>query len=130
MAGEFPQVDFSGVDPVWPDKTSPAGQRFAYTRDAILERGVRALTDLYHRPERLVIVFAHSGFLRVGVAGWWFFNSDYRIFEFGHAPSADDHGLVQDEATISGGLGLSRTTRVELGSDIPEEVPEAGQKTV
>lgn len=61
---------------------------------------------------------SHSAFLRVGVLGWWFFNSDYRMFRFADAEGLD---LEQDESTLSGGLGLSWQDRVEVGSDLPEE---------
>lgn len=121
MASEFPQVDFSSVDPVWPDKTSPAARRFAYTRPAILARGKSCVRDLYHRPEELIFVVSHSAFLRRGVVGWWFFNSDYRIFNFEHGPEGP--ALKQHESTLSGGMGFSGTNPVELGSDLPEEDP-------
>lgn len=89
-----------------------------------MKRGTRALASLYSEREKIILVFAHAGFLRVGVTGWWFFNSDYRIFEFEHAPTSLDHGLTQDESTTKGGLGLSWTERVVLGSELPDEEPE------
>jgi broad specificity phosphatase PhoE len=110
---------------VWPDKTSPAGQLYAYRKDAILTRGQRGLAKLYGRPENLIFVVSHSGFLRLGVVGWWFFNSDYRIFHFtGDMP---DLTIEQDESTLAGGLGLSWKIRVELGFELPEEDPENGE---
>ncbi|KAM4064430.1 hypothetical protein HRG_006241 [Hirsutella rhossiliensis] len=79
----FPHVDFGCLDPVWPDQTCPRAGRYAYTRGAILARGADALDALRRGPEDLIFVVSHSGFLRSGVAGWWFFNADYRIFRFG-----------------------------------------------
>ncbi|KAK0386673.1 hypothetical protein NLU13_6508 [Sarocladium strictum] len=121
IQSEFPGVDFSTVDSVWPDKTSPAGRPYAYTRESILARGQRGLAKLYNRPEKLVFVISHSGFLRLGVVGWWFFNSDYRIFQLSLGPLGV--AVEQDESTLTGGLGLSWETRVELGFELPEEDP-------
>ncbi|UNI15329.1 hypothetical protein JDV02_001870 [Purpureocillium takamizusanense] len=120
IAPSFPHVSFSDVSPLWPDKTtttssssssSPstssasasaeassasasAAQLFGYTRASILARGRRALEALHARPERLVFVVSHSGFLRAGVCRWWFFNADYRIFDF-------DFVAVNDPAVSS-----------------------------
>ena len=116
---DFPDVDFSSVDPVWPDKTSPAGRPYAYTRESILARGQRGLAKLYERPEKFIFVVSHSGFLRLGVVGWWFFNSDYRIFRFTSA--SPQYVVEQDERTLTGGLGLSRETKVELGFELPDD---------
>ena len=69
IQADFPDVNFSDVDPVWPDKTSSAGRPYAYTRKAILERGQRGLVKLYDRPEKFIFVISHSGFLRLGVVG-------------------------------------------------------------
>lgn len=116
----FPTVDFSKVDPIWPDKTSSKATRYAHTASAIVERGRLCLESLHSRPEKLVFVVSHSGFLRVGCVGWWFFNSDYRIFEFEEGLDKDGRRIVkQDESTIEGGLGLSWTERVPLGDGLP-----------
>ncbi|KHN98664.1 Histidine phosphatase superfamily, clade-1 [Metarhizium album ARSEF 1941] len=117
-----PIFTFDHLDPVWPDKTSPAATRYAPSRAAVVERGRRCLEDLYRRPEKLVFVVSHSAFLRAGCVGWWFFNGDYRIFEFEQGARQDGSRrvLVQDESTISGGLGLSRTCRVPLGDGLPD----------
>lgn len=119
---EFPTVDFSNVDPVYPDKTSPAGAKYAYNRKAILARGRSALASLYQRPEQVVFVVSHSGFLRAGLTGHWWFNADYRIFDLEQiAATGDTAGLKQWESTLAGGLGWSRTTTVPLGDALPEE---------
>ena len=121
---EFPRIDLDAVDPVWPDKTTSAGKHYAYTRAAILARGKRCLEELSRRPEKLVLVVSHAGFLRLGVAGYWWTNADYRIFDFKET-AGDGPRLKQDESTLPGGLGLSWTDSVELGSDLPEEDPDA-----
>lgn len=113
---EFPVVDYSTLDPVYPDKTSPAGAKYAYNRQAILNRGQSCLDSLRQRPEKFIFVVSHSGFLRLGLTGYWFFNADYRVFDL-----ESDGSLKQWESTASGGLNKSLTEPVELGSELPEE---------
>ncbi|KPA44301.1 phosphoglycerate mutase [Fusarium langsethiae] len=125
VSKDFPQVNFSTVDAVWPDKKSPAGRRYAYTKKSILARGRLALEDLQKRPEKLIFVVSHAGFLRLGVVGYWFFNSDYRVFDFDTERGADGElKIIQQERTLSGGLGLSWKDPVALGGDLPEGDPE------
>ena len=71
---------------MYPDKISPAAARYHYTRDAILRRAQLALAKLYDRPEKVIIVVSHSGFLRAGVSGSWYQNADYRIFDIVRSP--------------------------------------------
>lgn len=113
-------VDFTPVDPVFPDKTSPAGSFYAHSRRAILARGRAVLDDLRARPEKAVLVVSHSGFLRVGVTGRYFMNADYRVFEFDESRQ-EEGGLRQWEGMESGGMGWSWEQRVELGDGLPEE---------
>ena len=125
VASEFPSVNFSSVDPVFPDKSSLAGSRYFPTRAAVVARGQSCLRSLYDRPEKWVIVVSHSGFLRMGVVGWWFFNGDYRIFDFSGEPVADGPlKLVQWESTLSGGLGHSWAEPVEIGEGLPDDEDE------
>lgn len=122
IAPDFPSVDFSFVDPIYPDKTSESAKDYHYTRESILNRGQRALSHLYQRKEKLIIVFTHSAFLRAGVVGWWFYNADYRIFDFiGDPMETNDwahNAIKQDERTISGGLGKSGNQPKEVGVDL------------
>ena len=114
---EFPMVDFSTVDPVYPDKTGPEGATYAYNRRAIVARAQKALGELRDRPEKAIVVVSHSGFLRQGMTGSWFFNADYRVFEF----EGEGLGLKQWDSTKKGGLGKSFEETVVVGEDIPEE---------
>lgn len=117
----FPHVLFDDLDPIWPDKTSPSAHRYHHTRRAIVKRGRLCLETLHQRPEKLVIVVSHSGFLRVGVTGRWFMNADYRVFEFQHGLEDGRRVIRQDESTSEGGLGLSFAETVPLGHHLPEE---------
>jgi broad specificity phosphatase PhoE len=129
---EFPTVDFRHVDPVYPDKTTEAGRKYAYNRRAIVERGQSVVRELRDR-EGTVVVVSHSGFMRTAVTGRWFFNADYRVFEFDHAHAHADgnvNGLKQWEITERGGMGRSRIERVVIGEEIPDEdegLPENGE---
>ncbi|KAI1421176.1 phosphoglycerate mutase-like protein [Xylaria sp. FL1777] len=128
VAEEFPSIDLSTVDPVWPDKTTPAGSEYHYTKTAIIARAQAALQKLYKRPEKVIIIVSHSGFLRLGVTGCWFFNADYRIFDFAPMGSPGSPYQLEQHASTKetgGGLGHSRTEQVLLGSDLPDEFPKA-----
>ncbi|GAP83243.1 putative phosphoglycerate mutase [Rosellinia necatrix] len=128
VAQEFPSIDYSTVDPVWPDKTSPAGSQYHYTKTAILARAQAALQKLYNRPEKVIIVVSHSGFLRAGVTSCWFFNADYRIFDFAAMDSPGSLYRLEQHASTrerGGGLGHSWTKEVPLGDGLPEELPKA-----
>ncbi len=119
---EFPTVDFSVLDPVYPDKTSPAGAAYAYNKEAVLARGQDALRELYGRDEDVIVVVSHSGFLRTAVAGRWFGNADYRAFEFEETDGDDEEGgyrLVEIESTRgAGAMGRSMEEEVVLGEGL------------
>lgn len=138
ISAEFPRVDFSHVDPVYPDKTTPAGARYAYSRNAITARAKLALSDLHARPEKLIAVVSHSGFMRQGMTGFWFFNADFRIFDFeeGIKGPGEPPRLKQWDMTKQGGLGWSWEEPVEVGDGLPDggekrgadEIPEADKR--
>lgn len=119
IKAQYPSFDFSTVDPIYPDKSSPKGKRYAQDRSAVLNRAQFALRKLYDRPEELIIVVSHSAFMRLAVTGAQFANADYRIFDFKMRENEDDaFSLIEWESTRSngGGLGLSPKAQVELGS--------------
>ncbi|KAK7964164.1 hypothetical protein PG988_011138 [Apiospora saccharicola] len=132
LAPKFPAVDFSTLDLVYPDKTSPAGSHYFGTRTGILNRGQASLRRLRDRPEKVIIVVSHSGFLRLGVSGCFYLNADYRIFDFEEEeqPTGEDGVAPQirlrqwDETKEKGGgMGKSWKDMVELGSGLPDEMP-------
>ncbi|KAL1902089.1 hypothetical protein Cpir12675_000196 [Ceratocystis pirilliformis] len=140
LKAEFPAINFADVDPVYPDKTSPAGQQYAWGRSALLARGARARNSLKKRPEKWVIVVSHSGFLRQAVCGWWYSNADYRIFDFVGEASAETRtkqeadaevektGLRLRDETKQGGMGWSWYKRVQLGEGMKPDVVEATEQ--
>ena len=98
---EYPGFDFSGIEAPYPAKTGP----FAYTHDAVKQRGVDARKWLKSRPEQLIVVVTHSAFLRTSVVWRRFANADYRVFTF--SDDSDSVELIEDELTESGGMGRS-----------------------
>jgi hypothetical protein len=99
-----------------------------------LARGHKCLSDLYNRPERVIAVVSHSWFLRAIVTHHYFFNGDYRIFEFTEWPQEDStllgpHILKQWERTAAGGMGWSWTERAGTkDSDFPDEEAERSEE--
>ncbi|ROW07591.1 hypothetical protein VPNG_06806 [Cytospora leucostoma] len=125
VAAEFPNIDFSHVDPAYPDKTSPAGERYKYVRANLLGRAQMVLGDLYHRPEKAIIVVSHSGFMRQCVTGDWFFNADYRIYDFVEETGGDGERFELKQWDLTkgghGGMGWSWDETVEIGAGLPEK---------
>ncbi|KAI0376911.1 phosphoglycerate mutase-like protein [Hypomontagnella monticulosa] len=128
LTQEFPMVDFSTLDPVFPDKTSPAASHYHFTKKAILSRAQVSLKRLYERPEKVILVVSHSAFLRLAVSSYWYFNADYRIFDFLPMSGPEDSYRLEQHASTKengGGLGRSWIDPVLLGSSLPEEDPDA-----
>ncbi|KAJ9668828.1 hypothetical protein H2201_001074 [Coniosporium apollinis] len=127
ISAEFPTLDFSTVDPLYPAKTTP-NNPYAFTRRAVLARGTRALKNLKHRPEKVIAVVSHSGFLRTAVCKTHFANADYRVFEFaGDEEEGEGVKLVEWELTAGkgGGMGRSEKGRADVTeSDFPIEKVE------
>src|SRR2546421_6484608 len=78
LANEFPQFNFSTVDPIYPTKTGI----YEYSQKSLTERGSLCRSWLRARSEKVIAVVTHHGFLRVGVSGGRYENADFRIFEF------------------------------------------------
>ncbi|KAK1775027.1 phosphoglycerate mutase-like protein [Copromyces sp. CBS 386.78] len=125
---EFPEVDFSRVDEVWPDKSrkSEKAKKYWHTKDSILQRGEDVLKEIEAKvwPEmedgKAVIAVSHSGFLRAGVTGWWFNNGDYRIFEIEEREVKEGRPSLKQITGAKGGMGQSFETPAGLGGDLPE----------
>ncbi|GAB1317977.1 Phosphoglycerate mutase-like protein [Madurella fahalii] len=131
LTTSFPHVDFSRVDLVWPDKTSPAAAKYHYSRDAVLARAHEALRDLYHRREEVVIVVTHSGFQRAALGSRWIAHADYREFWFRSRHTRSDelgqpYQLSEHRASFgqeSGWMGRAVTQEARRGVILPEEQP-------
>lgn len=140
MAKEFPDYDFSVVDPLYPDKTTNLSTNaYAFTGKAILARGQTCLQSLYSRPEKVIAVVSHSGFMRVAVANRRFFNADWRVFEYDEEKIRDSkergegvdgqgmYVLKEWKETEDNGGGMGRSDKGFFGyvpSDFPPEVRE------
>jgi hypothetical protein len=106
------------LDPLYPSKT----RQFAFTRSAVLGRGQAALKVLRARPEKVIAVVSHAGFLRCGISKRHYANADYRVFQF----KEDDGDEVQlrelpETEKLGGGMGWSWTGVAEVEKhDFPE----------
>lgn len=132
---EFPTLDFSVVDPSYPEKVEPVGTNpYAFTRRAVVRRGQTCLEWLHGRPEKVVIVVSHSGFLRCAVSRRRYANADYRVFDFVDGKDeAGDYVLREWEVTESAGGGMGRSEKGVAGitdTDFPrEKAGELGEVT-
>lgn len=143
MAAEFPDFDFSTVDPLYPDKTSNLSSNpYAFTRKAILARGQTCLQSLYDRPEKVIAVVSHSGFLRAAVCNRQFFNADWRVFDYDETKMEESRKkgeglngkglylLKEWEATESKGGGMGRSQIGFFGPETGGFPPEVeGEET-
>ncbi|KAI1374148.1 phosphoglycerate mutase-like protein [Hypoxylon crocopeplum] len=77
IKNEWPDLDFSSLDPVYPQKTG----LYESTEAAFRKRGAFAKRWLFERPEKCIVVVTHAGFLRRLVGGERFLNVEYRTYE-------------------------------------------------
>ncbi|KAK8079042.1 phosphoglycerate mutase-like protein [Apiospora phragmitis] len=91
---QVPDRRLQHAGPGVPGQAVAGGRGLLHTRGAILARGQAVLRRLRDRPEKVVIVVSHSGFLRLGVSGCFCFNADYRIFDFEEEEAAGGDGAV------------------------------------
>ena len=135
MKKEFPDYDFSVVDPNYPDKTTNLKSNpYAFTEKAIVARGQTCLKALYDRPEKVIAVVSHSGFLRTAVCNRMFFNADWRVFTFDEEAMAKSEMngetkfiLKESEETEKNGGGMGRSDVGVFGiteGDFPPEVED------
>ena len=103
LSDEFPDFGFGTVFPDYPVKTG----RWAYSLTAITQRGIDCRRWLKARPEKVIAVVSHSGFLRVGISNTRYANADYRVFEF----VDDNFASLREWKTTEergGGMGKSQ----------------------
>ncbi|KAB8302472.1 hypothetical protein EYC80_005878 [Monilinia laxa] len=123
MAKEWPQFDWSTVDPLFPEKSGIYG----YSKAALTERGITARKWLQQRPEKVIAVVSHSAFLRTCISYRHYANADYRIFDFADGDGQTNAELVEWEVTESRGGGLGKSPKGVFGmtiNDYPKEIVE------
>jgi broad specificity phosphatase PhoE len=101
MKKEWPQFDWSTVDPVYPAKTG----LYEFSKRGLRERGIAARKWLRNRPEKVIAVVSHSGFMRIGVSYKNYNNADFRIFDFAEGFEKVGGKLVEWELTEANGGG-------------------------
>lgn len=101
MKKEWPQFDWSTVDPVYPAKTG----LYEFSKRGLRERGIAARKWLRNRPEKVIAVVSHSGFMRIGVSYKNYNNADFRIFDFAEGFEKIGGKLVEWELTEANGGG-------------------------
>jgi len=122
LSKEFPAFDFSTVFPEYPTKEG----RWAFSEAAIIQRGLDCLRWLKARPEKVIAIVSHSGFLRVAVSHAKYENADYRVFDF--ADDAIDE-LVEWKSTEEGGGGMGKSEKGRFYAD-STEFPQEPMKEV
>jgi len=105
MAKEWPQFDWSEVDPQYPAKTG----LFEFSRPAITQRGIEARKWLRNRPEKVIAVVSHCGFLRAGISYKNYENADFRVFDFAEGDEEIGGHLVEWKLTEKRGGGMGKS---------------------
>jgi hypothetical protein len=121
MEKEWPQFDWSTIDPEYPSKAG----LYEFSKDGLTQRGIAARKWLRDRPEKVIAVVSHSGFLRVGVSYRHYANADFRIFDFSQGDEEIGGALVEWDFTEKkgGGLGKSSKGVFPMGvDDYPQEI--------
>ena len=107
MQNEWPQFDWSTVDPDYPSKKG----LYEFSRKGLIQRGIEARKWLRNRPETVILVVSHSGFLRVAVSHRMYDNADFRIFDFGEGDDEIGGKLIEWELTEANGGGLGKSPK-------------------
>lgn len=110
---EWPEVDWSHNDPVFPSKEG----MYAYSAPALVERRQAARKWLRERGEKVIAVVSHAGFLRVGLCERYFGNADWRVFEFGDGEGEE---MVEWELTEGNGGGMGRSFKGVAGWEVSD----------
>lgn len=106
----FPNVDWSQLDPEWPSKEG----LFEWSVAGVEKRGLTILQWLKNRPEKVIAVVSHAGFLRLGVSNRRYENADYRIFDFAEAEKGvegSEFKLKEWKLTEEKGGGLGQSLK-------------------
>ncbi|KAH8648803.1 histidine phosphatase superfamily [Tricladium varicosporioides] len=110
---EWPWIDWSSIDPVFPAKEGI----YEFSKDALLKRGEATRKWLRNRPEKVIAVVGHAGFLRIGLCHRKFGNADYRVFEF-KDNGEEKYELVESEVTELNGGGMGNSQKGVFGWEL------------
>jgi broad specificity phosphatase PhoE len=104
---DWPQFDWSQIDPAFPAKEG----LYEFSQAALIKRGIVAKRWLKAKPENVIAVVSHAGFLRMVICNRRFGNADFRIlkFEDGEEPESEGPRLVESELTAANGWGMGRS---------------------
>ncbi len=107
ISAEWPQFDWSQIDPVFPAKEG----LYEFSQAALVRRGIVAKRWLKARPEKVIAVVSHAGFLRTGICNRKFDNADFRVFDFEDGEETESEGprIAESELTAQNGGGMGRS---------------------
>ncbi|OBT50676.1 hypothetical protein VE04_08705, partial [Pseudogymnoascus sp. 24MN13] len=95
MKEEWPQFNWDGVDPLYPSKTG----LYEFSKEGITRRAIEVRKWLRDRPEKVIAVVSHSGFMRVGLSYRRYAHADFRAFRFSNGDEEIGGRLVELELT-------------------------------
>lgn len=104
----FPEVDWSHLDAEWPSKEG----LYEWSVNGIENRGLTARKWLRNRPEKVIAVVSHGGFLRLGMSNRKYNNADFRVFDFEEGTEGDEDSqfkLKEWKLTEEKGGGLGQS---------------------
>lgn len=113
LTRDWPQFDWTAIDPAFPSKEG----LYAFSVEALLKRGAAARKWLRNRPEKVIAVVGHAGFLRIGLCNRKFDNADWRVFDFEDLEDGDSR-LVEWEVTEKNGGGLGTSPKGVFGWEV------------
>jgi broad specificity phosphatase PhoE len=129
LARDWPTFDWSAIDPTFPSKEG----LYEFSTEALLRRGAAVRKWLKSRPERVIAVVSHGGFMRIGLCNRKFGNADWRVFEFEDSNDDDIKGpkLVEWQVTELKGGGLGTSPQGFFGWEVDDfkYMPEHKEKT-
>jgi broad specificity phosphatase PhoE len=116
VSAEWPQFDWSEIDPKFPAKDG----LYEFSQAALIKRGIFARRWLKARPEKVIAVVSHAGFLRTGICNRKFDNADFRVFEFEEGEEKESEGprLIESELTAQKGGGMGRSPDGYFGWEV------------
>jgi len=91
---------------------------YAFSSEALLERGAAARKWLCNRPEKVIAVVGHAGFMRIGLCNRKFDNADWRVFNLEDSTDGKGPKFVEWESTNTNGGGLGSSPKGFFGWEV------------